>query len=115
VSRRLPLILVLLLALVPTGCLFGGDMTAEKLEERLSSGNADGLGLTKIESVECRETALWDFECTYTQTQGLVSTISSEMAMGFMFDGDELTCGTGPTPAASALPTPGEICPQMSR
>jgi hypothetical protein len=31
-GRRIPLALVLVLALVPAGCLFGGDMTAEKSE-----------------------------------------------------------------------------------
>lgn len=114
-GRRIPLALVLVLALVPAGCLLGGDMTAEKLEERLSSPGETALGLTKFENVDCREAAVWQFECTYTLTQGLVSTISSEMVMGFMFDGDELTCGTGPTPAASRLPSPSEICPAFAR
>jgi len=37
------------------------------------------------------------------------------MVMGFMFDGDDVECGTGPIPAASGLPSPGEICPQLAR
>jgi hypothetical protein len=109
--RRRPLVLVLLLAL--SGC--GGDMTAEKLEERLSSPGETALGLTKYENVQCSESAVWEFECTFTLTQGLVSTISSEMAMGFNFDGDELECGTGPLPAAKGLPAPSEICPAVAR
>ena len=116
-SRRisLALVLVLALALVPSGCLFGGDMTAAKLEERLSSNTETALGLSKMENVECREAAAWEFECTYTLTQGLVTTISNEMVMAFMFDGDEMECGTGPQPAASRLPTPSEICPAFAR
>jgi hypothetical protein len=73
------------------------------------------LGLTKFENVESREATVWQFECTYTLEQGLVGTISSEMVMGFMFDGDELECGTGPTPSAGRLPTPSEICPAFAR
>jgi hypothetical protein len=115
VSRRISLALVVVLALVPAGCLFGGDMTAEKLEERLSSNSETALGLTKYENVHCREASVWQFECTFTLEQGLVSKISSEMAMGFNFDGDDVECGTGPQPVASGLPAPSEICPQMAR
>ena len=114
-ARRVLLVFVLAALALPAGCGFGGDMTADKLEERLSSPGETALGLTKYENVQCRESAVWQFECTFTLTQGLVSTISSEMAMGFMFDGDEMECGTGPQPAASRLPMPSEICPAFAR
>jgi hypothetical protein len=110
-ARGILLAFVLLL-LSLSGC--GGDMTAEKLEERLAEDQG-GLGLTKVESVECHEGLAWHFECTSVLTQGVISTISNEMVMGFMFDGDDVECGTGPIPAASGLPSPGEICPQLAR
>lgn len=114
-ARPIRIALVLAAVALSAGCGFGGDMTAEKLEERLSSPGETALGLTKYENVQCRESAVWQFECTFTLTQGLVSTISSEMAMGFMFDGADVECGTGPQPVASGLPAPSEICPQMAR
>jgi hypothetical protein len=115
VTRPLLLVLVVVLALVPAGCIFGGDMTAEKLEDRLSSDSETALGLSKMENIECREGAEWEFECAYTLTQGLVGTISSQMAMGFNFDGDDIECGTGPMPASSRLPSPSEICSLQAR
>jgi hypothetical protein len=111
VSRRISLALVVVLALVPAGCLFGGDMTAEELEGRLAHESP----LATIENVECREGVVWEFECTYTNTQGLLKTLSSEMTMGFVFDGDDVECGTGPQPSGSRLPTPSEICPAFAR
>jgi hypothetical protein len=113
VSLRIFLALVLVLSVA--GCGFGGEMTAEELEERLSTENPAALGLGKNENVQCREAVEWDFECTLTVTQGLVTTISSEMAMGFMFDGDDIECGTGPLPVAKGLPAPSEICPAFAR
>jgi hypothetical protein len=111
VSRRFLLALALVLVTLPVGCVFGGDMTAEELEGRVAHESP----LATVENVECREGVVWEFECTYTQTQGLMKTLSNEMTMGFNFDGDDVECGTGPLPAASVLPSPSEICPQMAR
>ncbi len=110
-GRRVLLGLVLVLLALPAGCVFGGDMTAEELEGRLAHESP----LATIENVECREGVVWEFECTYTNKQGLLKTLSSEMTMGFMFDGDDVECGTGPLPVASGLPAPSSICPQMAR
>jgi hypothetical protein len=108
---RLALVLVLVSLAVLPGCVFGGDMTADKLEDKLLENYSDHP-LYRIEGMSCRDSATWDFECTYTSVR---PTYSTEIVMAFMYEGDEPTCASGTRTVEKGLPSPTEICPQLFR
>jgi hypothetical protein len=108
---RFPLVLGLVLLAVLAGCVFGGDMTAEKLEDKLLE-NYSEHPLFRIENMSCHDSAAWDFECTYTEVR---PTYSTDIVMAFMYDGDEPTCASGTRTVEKGLPSPTEICPLLSK
>jgi hypothetical protein len=101
---RPALVLALVALVVPAGCAFGGDMTAEKLEEEVAF---EGNELFSIEDVHCREGASWDFECTLIEDR---MSYSNSMVVGFNYDGGELTCTSSRRMASKGLPDPDEFC-----
>lgn len=106
--RRLPVILALVVLVLPTGCVFGGDMTAEKLEQKLADEHGgDHSWGNSTDDYECRESAPWDFICT---DRHHTNTFDSEHQMAFVYEGSEVTCGTGSMSDDKALPPPLRFC-----